>query len=232
MPSRGNAHRYQRPRKSAYAPLQIRAWLRSPVVSDASLPIDGVIYAMKHRQMLGAETLTISGAPVHAQAFSGCTLPLMRVNEHGPQWFYAASFAQWPDVIVEGKDHWNCRLDTKHLDLVDFGKLKARVDIGAGAYKSHHMPIFYRHALHVDWYVMGIESELAELLIHCTHLGKKTSQGWGRVAQWEINRQTEDWSVLGPGGRLMRAIPAERGVLTGFRPSYWEPRNQATCEAP
>lgn len=231
MPSRGNAHLYNRPKASAYTPLRIRAYLRCGVVGDSTLPIDAVLYYAEHRHALGPQMLTISGGENMPKTYSGCVLPIMRVNEDGPLWYYAASFAQWPEH-TEGKDHWNARIDTQYLDLVDFGKRKARVDVGSGEYKSYHMPVFYRHAAYIDWYVRGLKPEIEARLAHMTHLGKKTSQGWGRVARWAVEDWPEDWSVRGPMGRLMRAIPASSGVLTGFRPSYWLPKNQGLCEMP
>lgn len=232
MSSRGNAWRYNRPKASAYTPLRIRAYLRTGIVGDSTIPIDAVLYYAEHRHVLGAQMMTVPGGENMPNTYSGCVLPIMRVNEDGPLWYYAASFAQWPEATTEGKDHWNARIDTAYLDLVDFGKRKARIDVGAGEFKSYHMPIFYRHAEHINWYVRGLKSVIEDRLTHMTHLGKKTSQGWGRVACWEVSDWPEDWSVRGPEGRLMRAIPASSGAYSGYRPSYWLPKNQSLCEMP
>jgi hypothetical protein len=65
------------------------------------------------------------------------------------------------------------------------------------------------------------------------HLGKKWSQGWGAVLQWDVEPWPEDWSVTGPGGRLMRAVYDPEGTTQyGIRPSYWHPRNQFPCRLP
>lgn len=106
------------------------------------------------------------------------------------------------------------------------------MDVASGRYKGYHMPVYYRHAQAVDWYVVGHRESISALLWHATALGKKTAQGWGAVTRWEVEPAVEDWSVHGPSGRLMRAIPREGGMLHGFRPSYWAPRNQAPCALP
>jgi CRISPR type IV-associated protein Csf3 len=79
--------------------------------------------------------------------------------------------------------------------------------------------------------VLGHRPSIEALLRFTTHLGKKTAQGWGAVRAWRIDPIPEDWSVH-RDGRLMRAIPATAGQLTGFRPSYWLRKNQTFCALP
>jgi CRISPR type IV-associated protein Csf3 len=221
---------YARLPRSAFRPLRVTACLQCGVVSDPYLPLDGVLYYVAHRERYGAQECTHPGQS-NLPPGSAVTLPLARCEERGPMWYYAASFAQW-GPHADGQDHWNKRLDLSLARLIDFGGRRGTVDPASGRYKSYHMPVFYRHAVSVCWYVMGHQGQLEQLLRFATHLGKKTSQGWGAVLHWEVAPATEDWSVRGPGGQAMRAIPAGRGILTGFRPSYWLPKNQTTCEVP
>lgn len=230
-PARMRRSQYKRLPQSAYVPLRITAWLQCGVISDPALPLDGLIYALLHRRQFGEQTATAPGEAIE-NGNSGVTMPFARVNEHGPDWYYAASWAQWNGAVAEGHDHWNKRLDLGLSDLIDFGPRKARFEFASGRYKSYHMPVFYRHAISVDWYVRGLKDELENLLRFATHLGKKTSQGFGSVLRWQVEEIEDDWSVRNAAGELVRAIPGERGVLIGFRPSYWLPKNQALCEVP
>ena len=230
MPNRHEHHRLPR---SAFEPLRITAVLQSPAICDETLPIDAIIYFTAMRERYGEQVVTYSGGN-HPNAVAGVQLPLARVEEEGPMWFYAASFAQWGSGMTEGQDHWNRRFDISTVDLVDWKGKKARVDLASGPYKSYHMPVYYRHALSVSWYVFGHRASIERLLAFTSNLGKKVSQGWGAVLRWEVERIAEDWSVRGAGGRLMRAVPSGNGagILTGFRPSYWLPKNQAKCLMP
>jgi CRISPR type IV-associated protein Csf3 len=222
---------YTRKPKSAYLPLRITAYLQCGVISDAALPIDGVLYAVLRRKVFGERALTEPGATI-AQNNIGVTMPLGRVNEHCREWYYAASWAQWNGTVAYGSTHWNKYLDVELSDLIDFGSRKARLEMASGRYKCYHMPVYYRHALSVSWYVRGLKDEIEELLPFITHLGKKTSQGFGAVHRWTIEPVEHDWSIYDGNGRLMRAIPAEKGVLIGYRPSYWLPANQTICAVP
>lgn len=220
---------------SDFRPLKITANFQTGIISDPYLPIDGILHYQVHRERLGEQTITLPG-----QSTGGAVnhpLPLKKVNaykRHNSRlWFYAASFAVWPDHAVEGRDYWNKRFDLSLCDLVDWQGRKARLDVSAGRYKSYHMPVFYRAALYVDWYVVGDRAEIERLLQTVFCIGKKCVQGWGAVRKWEVQEWPEDWSIWSGAGRLMRAIPQkEGGTLYGIRPSYWNPRHQFPCQLP
>jgi len=225
---------------SDFEPLQITAYLRTPVICDEWLPLDGILFYQQVRDDLGAQELTTPGrsslAEPKGQPLQGTKLPLKRI--HAKDWYYSCSWAQW-GPFADGKDCWNKRFDFSLSDLIDFGKRRGVVNRGSGRYKAYHMPVFYRSALWVRWYCMGDPEKIRFLLSTVTHVGKKSSQGWGRVMQWEIERITKDWSIW-KDGQLMRGIPLyhkprdypRRLINYGIRPSYWDRRNQMDLVKP
>ena len=192
---------YRLPR-SAFEPLRLRAYLQCGVISDEYLPIDSVLYYHAMRDEYGDQDVTVSGEE-HPVRNAAVSLPLLRHEEHGPHWYYAASFARWSQPVANDMSHWNKRVALEHSDLIDFGSRKPRFDVASGRYKSYHMPIFYRHTLYVDWYVVGLRAWIEPILQFCTHLGKKTSQGFGSVARWEVEPWHADWSVRDDAGLLL-----------------------------
>lgn len=214
-----------------YEPLRITAWLQCGVASDWTLPLDGIMFYQACRSRWGAQDATIPGAGAYRKQH-GNLLPIKRVNA-ARDWYYRCSFAQWPPHVAEGVDHWNKRFDAALADLIDFGpRRRGRVIVEGGRYRAYHMMIYYRHALFVRWYAVGEQDGVRQFLSMVTNVGKKTDQGWGRVLRWQVEPWPEDWSIHGPGGRLMRAIPAPGGELTGIRPPYWQRSNQADCQIP
>jgi CRISPR type IV-associated protein Csf3 len=216
--------------------LHVRAYLRTPVVADRWLPLDGILLYQAHRNLHGAQEVTISGAYTR-QGIS--TLPLAIEHPGRRNWFYRCSWARWSHD-VEGGDYWNKRFDSKYADLVDFGKRRGKVVVEQGRYKAYHMPIFYRSALWIEWFCVGDETEIRYLLSIVTHLGKKASQGWGRVYRWIVEPCDEDWSVWREN-TLMRGIPVEDVIGSdrayhiahyGIRPSYWNRHNQMPLVVP
>jgi CRISPR type IV-associated protein Csf3 len=214
--------------------LRITAHLTCGVISDRFLPLDGILYYQVARDMYGPQIVTGSGRnpwrnPGHGRLLG---LPIVRINPDREDWYYAASFAVWPEHSCEGQDHWNKRLDVSLVDLIDMQGRRGNIPIATGRYRSYHMPVFYRHASYVQWYLCGKRAKLERLLSTAKHIGKKGSQGWGAVREWVVEPWPEDWSVYGPGGKLMRAIPRPGGTLYGVRPSYWDSRNQCECALP
>jgi CRISPR type IV-associated protein Csf3 len=217
--------------------LCVRAYLRTPVICDGALPLDGILLYQAARRRLGPRDATLPGlgcgpSPLHVHGL----VPLAERNR-GPEWYYACSFAQWPAHTAEGRDYWNKRFDSQYSDMLDMTQPR-RVIVESGRYRSYHMPVFYRSALWVQWYAVGNLDAISDLLQDVWALGKKTVQGWGRVAAWEVLPWPEDWSVW-RDGRPMRAIPASSLktfpadlVYTGYRPSYWLRENQALCVVP
>jgi len=219
-------------------PLRVRAWLRSGVVADRHLPLDGILLYQNHRDALGALEMTVPGeytnnAPV-------ATLPLGILHPGHRHWYYQCSWAQWSHE-VEGQDYWNKRFRSQLVDLVDFDRRRGKVIIEQGKYKAYHMPVLYRAALWIEWYCIGDKKEIEHFLSTVTHLGKKAVQGWGRVARWQIEPWSWDWSVWRSDGRLMRGIPPEdldghefdlNIGNYGIRPSYWKRDNQMTLVLP
>lgn len=227
---------------TGYVPLSVRALLRTPVVSDPWLPLDGILLYQHTRADLGAQDATVPGASLlqeeKGDPMRGGRLPLAIV--HGKDWYYKCSWAQW-GPHADGQDHWNKRFDNALADLIDFRGRRGKVIIEQSTYKAYHMPIYYRAALWVEWYLVGEPERIRELLSTVTHLGKKTAQGWGRVIRWEIEPVDEDWSIW-KDGKLMRGIPPEHAkdqvpldlafIHYGIRPSYWDKRNQMLLLVP
>lgn len=226
-------------------PLHIRAYLRSGVMADRWLPLDGILLYQAYRRQAGVQTTTIPGDSNTETALPPPIVPLGIIHPGWDNWYYQCSWAQWSHN-VEGRDYWNKRFDSQFADLVDFGGKRGNIIIGSGQYKAYHMPIFYRAALWVEWYCVGDKAEIEQLLSTVTHLGKKSSQGFGRVIRWSIEKWAEDNSVL-KDGQLIRGIPKEdvwelikntgnpidfKIGNYGIRPSYWKSSNQKELAMP
>jgi len=218
-------------------PLKVTAYLRTGVVADRWLPLDSILMYQANRDALGPELATVPGGS-DVQAAS--TLPLDIAHPGRRNWYYKCSWAQpQPWWVAEGKDHWNKRFDSSLAGLVDFGARRGKVLIEQGQYKAYHMPVFYLAAQSVEWYCVGDSDEIRYLLSTVTHVGKKRSQGWGRVTEWRVEACSEDWSVQ-RDGKLTRGIPADdmlggqpfNILYYGIRPRYYRQNNQMPLVMP
>jgi CRISPR type IV-associated protein Csf3 len=223
----------------SFEPLRVTAHFRSNPVCDQWLPLDGILWSQLHRYLLGPEQAAQPGGT--ATELAREQMPLMIANPDSDAWYYACSWAQpQPWWSAEYIAYWNKRFDMRESGMVDFGKRRGKVIIEQGKYKAYHMPMFAKVALQVKWYCVGDRAYIERLLSCCTGIGKKRSQGYGRVSHWQAEPWAEDWSVW-RDGNLTRGVPwddvAEVGrpfdmMYYGVRPSYYRHKNQMPLAVP
>lgn len=214
---------------SDFQPLRITATLRTGVISDNFLPLDAILFYQVMRRAYGPQEMTTPGAKQMQQG-TPPPMPLDKATING-WWMWTCSFAQW-GPHTDGQSFWTKRFDQTLSDLVDFGGKRGKIDNSSGRYKGYNMPVFYRHALYIRWYATGDLEVIRDLLADVTHIGKKITQGFGRVNAWSVEPWPHSWWLRNDRGKLMRAIPEAGGTLYGVRPSYWSPRHQTECRLP
>ena len=194
-------------------PLKITAHMQTGKIAttDLYLPLDSImasIWMHKNRPDLAYAPIIDYENMVDAE------LPLEKRGE-GDDWYWACSFA-CGEPKKEEILHWHKRFD---FDLgtqyVDFEKRRGRVDVKSGHYKNYRMPLVTYLIPKLEWYAIGDLKQVEALVNEITHIGKKRSQGFGRVQRWTVEEWPEDLSFL-------RAIPDPNGDMEmGIRPPYW-----------
>jgi hypothetical protein len=184
-------------------PLQITAFLSSPlaIVDDYSPAIEGIIeYFVRQKEGKLHSTTSDASQDIPVE------LPLLK---HSIGFYHASSpFYQYQQ---ESTTRYRKRWDYQDRAL-DWGKKKAKTSSQTGQFKSCDLPIFYRNTSRVDWAVVGIESEIKQLLNQVTGIGKHRGKGFGQVYRWQISRLKTDYSLFNQQGQLMRPIPV----------AYWD----------
>jgi len=219
-----------------YEPLHITAYLQTRIVTDVFLPLDGVLLSFAMREKYGPQDASQSGRGTYEERPQLARI-FWHHHDRTPHYFPACSFAQWHGTVTEDIGYWHKRLDLQYAEVLT--PPTARVVTQNGRYRSYRMPVFTRHALSVSWYAVADHERLRHLLRFVTHLGKKGSQGEGAILRWHVESCAGDWSIIGPQGQLMRAVPCEilpeapgEPLYVGYRPSYWEQKNQGLCHIP
>ena len=207
--------------------LEVIAYMRSSVICDNFLPLDGILYYYAAQQKYGFQDMTLPGENPKIDI----KLPLKIINFGSDNWYYSCSWAYplgawW---IEEGKQNWTKSFDLQYSDLVQF-RGRGTVAHKGGKYKSYNMPVFYKIVDKITWYAVGNKEEIEKILRTAFYIGKKSSQGWGRVSEWKVNEINNDWSIE-KDGCYTRGIPYDNRlegqiINYGYRPSYWEKENQ------
>jgi hypothetical protein len=156
---------------------------------------------------------------------AACTSPILDTVTDDNHAYYAKKFA------------------VEHALLLSPAE-RQQVNTTGGPLKSYRLPLRVRRVGRVAWLCVGDRREIVKLLRYVSAIGKKLSQGYGRVAEWTVERIDVDrhewwpWWVDSPGGPvLMRPLPQEwaglpAGLLGwrlwygGVTDPYWHPDRQ------
>lgn len=102
------------------------------------------------------------------------------------------------------------RLSTENANLLRENQ-QLVVATGNSTFKSYRLPLRIRNVSRICWFVGGSKRRSLLSLLDSVHsVGKKRSQGFGRVVKWEAVEVEHDWSWFAPtehGPLLMRVLP-------------------------
>lgn len=183
---------------------KIIANMRSPIAAIGPIILDSIISAAKAKEILEEDFYTGDNIAGEKEMIEG-TLDKLLDKEYG---VYCTSVGMGDNREFVGS--WSKRWDDKHDDVVEFGNRgKKRIDVGAGHFKNYHMPLVLKSYKTISFYVRGDMEEIKILLEnYIFYLGKKGSQGYGQIREWEFTEIEQNYS-LWKDDRPMRPIPAK-----------------------
>lgn len=167
-------------------------------------------------------------------------LPLRRYDDGT----HAASVGFYKQYGIQ-TEYWH-KKPSAHNKLgekyIDFGKRRGKVNVSSGEYKAYRMPEVIRLVSDITFFAYGNKKKIEQLLKHMTHIGKKTSIGWGRVKKWVVEEFEEDYTDISPYG-LARPIPIKKATKDhkmnahtiqrlACKPPYWNYKNVTECYVP
>ena len=209
-------------------PLMISAELITPYIpaeSHNNIHFDGIL-----------SQAVLTAHPCAAR-FDGqaCIMPLpIEVLWQSPQgvplW---ATSDMLPDDIVQAREYWHKRYPSHRSD---FGS-KMNAVTTAGRWKEYRVPLNSVRSKTMRCIAIGNRDEVSRLLGFVSHIGKKGSAGYGRVAQW----QGDIFDPSDPIGLVLAAksvpvdyaqikeISGKYSPLCGWTPPYWYAPYHSPC---
>lgn len=174
-------------------------------------------------------------------------LPLARC-ERDPLWWHWAATCGWPSASPDRPEirYWHTRTDHRHIER-NVAQLPAKLPEGSGRWKAYRMPLPITVTQSLTWHAIGAIGAVESLLSSIQAIGKKRSQGEGRVARWEVTpADLSDFAAahLSPTGALARPTP--HGCLAdyegplvdggdgyaGIRPPHMHPSRRTDVRLP
>lgn len=202
-------------------PLMVRATLATPYVpaeSDGSVHLDSLlsyaVYAhLPYPVRCGGAEGVVTPLPLKLSWIRN-GLPLWCTSDLRPQ----------GDTLRDNA-YWHKRWAETHTQFMS----KKRANVKAGRNKEMRVPLATVQTPELRAICIGNRQKVEELLSHVSHVGKKPSQGYGRVAKWEVEPLDIPPEDAEAAALRARPVPLDYlGGLTegvarrgGFTPPYW-----------
>lgn len=222
---------------NAYEPLRVVATLRSAIMLDRWLPLDGILgataiddpdireraraarqhhfYQLNCRKYGREETdKWYHDSPKYGRipppVWHGHFLPLAVFGhglEHG-LWCYCSSYAAPVGEYEMDTVHLTKRIDW--LAAHDYVRATDRkINVGKGEFLVKYMPYETIVVQALEWRVFGLRDEIQDILNVTFSIGKKRRRGYGFVQRWDVQPVNDEESVFTTAGELARPVPAD-----------------------
>jgi hypothetical protein len=217
--------------------LKITAMMSSPICAIEPICLDAIILAAKTMEEIGDDYYSGKNICAIKEKIDSFLLYIFDKKFD----VYCTSYGLGENREFIGS--WSKRWDTKNDGIVKLEKKsKHRVDTGCGYFKNYHMPMILKSYKNIVFNARGDKEELKRLLNNNIHsIGKKRSQGYGRISKWDIEEIDKDNSIVNDG-ILMRHMPFENKHEIGdikyyvsekpLIPPYWRNDNIVKCICP
>ena len=208
------------------APLVITAEMITPVLhaEGKNTHLDGILAAA-----------VLTDHP-HPSAFGDIiTLPLpLELAWVSPQGYplWASTPLIPADEGVMGREYWHKRYPGHRAEFGD----KQSANTSAGRWREFRVPVAAHSTNRLVAMAIGNADEVLRLLNGVSHIGKKTTIGYGRVARWQVTTGHDHTlaDVL-----AHRAVPVASGLVEGrverhrgWTPPYWHAAKWLDCVMP
>lgn len=209
---------------------------KSPLLIIARL-VTPIIHAEHHLTHLDGllSTAAITDHPVASQYDQAAVIPLplelLWVSTDGlPLWACTPLRPVNDDKGLDGVEYWHKRYPSHRAE---FGH-KLNANTTAGRWREYRTPVHTHSVNTLAALVIGNPAETQRLLKEITHIGKKGSQGFGRVAHWEVqdsNHCADDIVALRrvPVAYLGEQSRSRIQPNCPWTPPYWYAPRWADC---
>ena len=207
------------------SPILIIARLVTPIIhaENRLTHLDGILSAA-----------AITDHPVASQYDQAAVVPLplelLWVSDDGlPLWACTPLRPVNNDKGLDAVEYWHKRYPSHRAE---FGR-KLNANTAAGRWREYRTPVHTHSVNTLAALAIGSPEETLRLLETITHIGKKGSQGFGRVAKWEViaaNHNADDIvslrrvpvaSCLGENRKVLPNCP--------WTPPYWYAPRWSDC---
>lgn len=192
--------------------LKITAKMQTQICFNDFLRLDCILSAAKAKEILKSDYYLNPKQNGDLQLVTDTLSEFLKFNEK-LKVFHASCATDGKEFVTAYSKRWNSGKD----GCVKFkGKGKQEIDTMRGFFKAYRNPLVYHTIPEVVFYASGDKAEIERLLKeNIAYLGKKSSQGYGKVKEWTVEIIDEDKSIFN-NGKLMRFVGIEEYINNGY----------------
>ena len=195
-----------------FEPLKITAKMQTQICFNEFLRFDNILSAAKAKEILQSDYYLNPKQTGDLQLVIDTLSQFLKYNEK-LKVFHSSCATDGKEFVTAYSKRWNGFRD----EAVKYkGKGKQEIDTLRGFFKAYRNPLVYHTILEVVFYANGDKAEIERLLSNnIAYLGKKSSQGYGKVKEWIIEEIDSDKSIFNDG-KLMRFVGVEEYINSGY----------------
>lgn len=192
--------------------LKITAKMQTQICFNDFLRLDCILSAAKAKEILKSDYYLNPKQNGDLQLVTDTLSEFLKFNEK-LKVFHASCATAGKEFVTAYSKRWSGGKDR----CVKFkGKGKQEIDTMRGFFKAYRNPLVYHTIPEVVFYASGDKAEIERLLKeNIAYLGKKSSQGYGKVKEWTVEIIDEDKSIFN-NGKLMRFVGIEEYINNGY----------------
>lgn len=192
--------------------LKITAKMQTQICFNDFLRLDCILSAAKAKEILKSDYYLNPKQNGDLQLVTDTLSEFLKFNEK-LKVFHASCATDGKEFVTAYSKRWSGGKDR----CVKFkGKGKQEIDTMRGFFKAYRNPLVYHTIPEVVFYASGDKAEIERLLKeNITYLGKKSSQGYGKVKEWTVETIDKDKSIFN-NGKLMRFVGIEKYINNGY----------------
>ena len=220
-----------------YKPLKISCYMQTNFICNDYINLDGILEYCEAQNLLEQGVIEGNGN-IKEEDLVDIDIPIQKYFYNENKYIYMSSIGLFDGV--QSIEKWKKKYPTDYIDYIK----KDKVIINSGKRKDYNMPMICYSCEKIVFYCIGIRKEIEELLKNLYFIGKKSSQGYGKIRKTiieDIELDKCNWKIkqfpISKEDDFIKILTEKKDIYKSAgniacRPPYWAKKNIETCLIP
>jgi CRISPR type IV-associated protein Csf3 len=216
--------------------LKVTAYLETNIICNDFITFDGIISYLESLSYV-ARGIINPDALVTEDDLIDIPIPIEKYKFED-DFVYKSSIGLFDGI--ETIEKWKKKYPTEYIHFIE----NKKVGINRGTRKDYNMPMISFSTDKIIFYVVGKKQNISVMLKKMKFLGKKSSQGYGKVRKWSIEDVEEKncfWFLRSFPIKFVNLVKYIGSLdfdfslisrFSSYKPPYWARKNHTICYLP